>query len=225
LENAATVEVVRTRDRIGIEALEKFATICDRPFLIAFKEIVDLMFASFVMLFFLPIFPIICILIKLDSPGPIFYRQVRIGRNNRTFKMHKFRTMYVDAEKETGPTWSSEDDPRITRVGKWLRRLYVDELPQCIDIFSGDMSLVGPRPERPEFMMEFERLVPGFSKRNSVKPGITGLAQVSRFYRMVGPDIRRKLTYDMFYIRKQSCVLDIKIIFRTIKFWVRSCLR
>ncbi len=225
MDNAAVVEIVRPRRDISVDALESLAGMCERPFFAAFKELVDLMFASFVMVFLLPIFPVICLLIKLDSLGPVFYSQERVGKNSKVFTMYKFRTMLADAERETGPVWSSEDDPRLTRVGKWLRKVYIDELPQCINILRGEMSLVGPRPERPEFMREFEKLVPGFSRRNGVKPGITGLAQVSRFYRMLPTDIRSKLTYDMFYIRKQSCVFDIKIILKTVRFWIHSCLR
>jgi len=224
LDQAAVVEVVKPSENIRVEGLESLSEICERQSFLVFKELIDLMFASLVMVLFLPVFPVVCMLIKLNSPGPIFYSQERVGQNNRIFNMYKFRTMFIDAEKETGPVWSSKDDPRVTRVGRWLRKMYIDELPQCINIFCGDMSLVGPRPERPEFMGEFERLVPGFSRRSAVRPGITGLAQVSRLYKMVWSDIRNKLTYDLFYIKKQCCVLDVKIIFRTIKFWMSSCM-
>lgn len=225
MENVAVVHIGQPRERIRSEMLMSLSGLCDRPAFVIFKEVVDLMFATITMLFFMMIFPLIALVIKLDSQGPVFYTQKRVGRKGREFKIYKFRTMFADAEKTTGPIWSVKGDPRITEVGHWLRKTYLDELPQCINIIRGDMSLVGPRPERPEFMDEFERLIPGFFKRCSVKPGITGLAQVSRTYKMVASDIRRKLTYDLFYIRKQCCVLDLRIILRTINFWVKSCVR
>lgn len=225
MEQTAAVGVIETRKDVGAGMLGSLADICDNQCSSAFKQLIDLVFASLVAIVLLPIFPIICLLIKLDSPGPVLYRQKRVGRNNRIFMMYKFRTMVANAEKDTGPVWSRKGDPRITRVGRWLRKTYIDELPQFINILFGDMSLVGPRPERPELMSEFEELVPGFSRRTAAKPGITGLAQVRRLYKMVVPDIRHKLRYDLFYIKKQCCVLDLKIILKTVNFWIQSCLR
>ncbi len=225
MEQTAAVGVIETRKDVGAGMLESLADICDNQCSSAFKQLIDLVFAGLIAIVLLPIFPIIYLLIKLDSPGPVLYRQKRVGRNKRIFMMYKFRTMVANAEKDTGPVWSRKGDPRITRVGWWLRKTYIDELPQFINILFGDMSLVGPRPERPELMSEFEKLVPGFSRRTSAKPGITGLAQVRRLYKMVVPDIRNKLRYDLFYIKKQCCVFDLKIILKTVNFWIQSCLR
>lgn len=149
------------------------------------------------------------LLIRLEDGGPIFYRQTRLGRGGRRFELLKFRTMVVDAETETGPVWAGPSDPRITRVGGVLRRLRFDELPQLLSVLRGEMSLVGPRPERPELAERFEHDLPGFSRRLRVRPGIVGLAQAAGGYH-ASP--RQKLRYDDLYIRTMSPWLDLKLI-------------
>jgi exopolysaccharide biosynthesis polyprenyl glycosylphosphotransferase len=159
--------------------------------------------------------PIIALAIYLDSPGPIFFRQERIGRGGRVFKILKLRTMVPDAEKLTGPKWASADDPRITRVGRLLRRTRLDEAPQLINVLRGEMSLVGPRPERPYFVEQLSESIPFYRTRHIVKPGVTGWAQVKYHYGDSVEDALVKLQYDLYYIRHQSLVLDVLIILRT----------
>lgn len=156
---------------------------------------------------------IIGILVKLTSKGPIIYKQDRLGKNGKPFKLVKFRSMYVDAEAK-GAQWSQgDDDPRITKFGRFMRKVRVDELPQLFTILIGKMSVVGPRPEREVFYNEFEKYVHGFSERLKVKPGLTGLAQVSGGYDLKPEE---KIVYDIEYIKKRSIWLDIKIIFKTV---------
>lgn len=163
------------------------------------------------------------LLIRLEDGGPVFYRQTRLGRDGRRFRLLKFRTMVVDAETGTGPVWAGPSDPRITRVGGVLRRLRFDELPQLLSVLRGEMSLVGPRPERPELAARFERDLPGFSRRLRVRPGIVGLAQAAGGYH-ASP--RRKLRYDDLYIRAMSPWLDLKLmvwcVWATIQREIRS---
>ncbi|HVB39604.1 MAG TPA: sugar transferase [Terriglobales bacterium] len=157
------------------------------------------------------------IAIKLDSPGPVIYRQQRVGLHGRPFDIFKFRSMRTDAERSTGPVWAQAQDPRITRVGRWLRKLRVDELPQLFNVLQGTMNIVGPRPERPRFVEEFRRDIPYYELRHGVAPGITGWAQVSRDYGASIEDAREKLEYDLFYIKNLSIWLDLFILFQTTK--------
>jgi lipopolysaccharide/colanic/teichoic acid biosynthesis glycosyltransferase len=147
--------------------------------------------------------------IWLSDRGPVFYTQVRAGKNGRPFKIIKFRTMIMNAEQTTGPVWATDDDPRVTRVGRLLRRLRLDELPQVVNILKGEMSLVGPRPERPELVDEFSRDVPHFATRHLVRPGFAGLAQVRGRYSTTP---RNKLRYDHLYIRTLNPLLDVKLM-------------
>lgn len=153
---------------------------------------------------------VIPLTIWLDDRGPIFYRQVRVGKNGKEFKVWKFRTMVADAERATGPVWAREHDPRVTRVGRILRRFRIDELPQVINILGGEMSLVGPRPERPELVDRFSEQLPGFTRRHRVRPGFAGLAQVKGRY---STSPRNKLRYDTLYVKKMGPWLDIKLLF------------
>jgi sugar transferase (PEP-CTERM system associated) len=155
--------------------------------------------------------------IRLSSPGPIFYRQKRVGRDGTAFACYKFRTMRADAEAGTGPTWARDDDPRITRVGRFLRHSRIDEIPQLWNVFRGDMSLVGPRPERPEFVGLLERQIPYYNLRHSIRPGITGWAQVRYKYGNSIGDAQEKLRYDLYYIKNMSAGLDLLIVFDTLK--------
>ncbi|NND70648.1 MAG: sugar transferase [Rhodothermales bacterium] len=164
-----------------------------------------------------PLWAFISILIKMTSPGPIIYKQERVGQYGRTFTMLKFRTMSNDAEAETGPVWAVENDPRHTRVGRWLRRTRVDEIPQFVNVLKGEMSLVGPRPERPFFVEELSQEIPLYNRRHRVKPGITGWAQVKWKYDASLADVRQKVKYDLFYIENMSLRMDFKILFRTLR--------
>ncbi len=173
--------------------------------------------ASFLcLLVLLPIMPLIALMIKLDSPGPVIYRQKRIGRGGRIFDCHKFRTMREDAEA-TGAVWANEDDPRVTRVGRWLRKMRVDEVPQLWNVLRGDMALVGPRPERTEFVEWLSHEIPYYYVRHIIRPGITGWAQVCYHYGASLEDSKEKLKYDLFYIKNMSLGLDLAIILRSIK--------
>ncbi|RKY03932.1 hypothetical protein DRP77_05155 [Candidatus Poribacteria bacterium] len=172
-------------------------------------SILGLMFCSFPFL-------IISIAVKFDTSGPVFYRQDRVGKNGKVFKMLKFRTMVKDAELKTGPIWASDEDPRLTRVGRFLKRSKLDELPQLINVLIGDMSLVGPRPERPEFVLNFVEIIPAYDRRHDVKSGITGLAQLFSGYDKGAESIYRKLRWDVRYIKKMGLKMDMWLIFRTI---------
>ncbi len=165
----------------------------------------------------LPLLPFIVLAVKLDSSGPVVYRQQRVGRRGVVFYCYKFRTMRVDAEADTGATWASDDDPRITRVGKFLRSSRLDEIPQLWCVLKGDMHFVGPRPERPEFVQWLSKEIPYYGVRHVVRPGLTGWAQVQYKYGNTLADAREKLQYDLFYIKNASLGLDLLIMFQTIK--------
>ena len=165
----------------------------------------------------LPILPFVILAIKLDSKGPVLYRQKRVGRRGQNFYCYKFRTMRQDAEADTGPTWAGDDDPRITRIGKFLRSSRIDEIPQLWCVFKGDMAFVGPRPERPEFVEWLTQEIPYYGMRHAVRPGITGWAQVRYKYGNTVEDAKQKLQYDLFYIKNASLGLDLLIMFQTIK--------
>jgi len=165
----------------------------------------------------LPLLPFILLAVKLDSPGPALYRQKRVGKRNTQFYCYKFRTMRQDAEADTGATWAADDDPRITRVGKFLRAARLDEIPQLWCVLKGDMHFVGPRPERPEFVEWLSKEIPYYGVRHVVRPGITGWAQVQYKYGNTLEDAREKLQYDLFYIKNASLGLDLLILFQTIK--------
>lgn len=180
------------------------------------KRLVDMVAAACGLALLLPFFPLVALLIKLDSPGPVFFRQTRIGQGDREFTLLKFRTMRQDAEVATGAVWAQQDDPRITRLGYFLRKTRIDEIPQLINVLQGDMSLVGPRPERPEFVSKLKEVIPYYSERHYVKPGVTGWAQVCYPYGASVEDAIEKLRYDLYYVKNLSVLLDIRIILRTI---------
>ena len=165
----------------------------------------------------LPVMAIVAIAVKFSSPGPVMYRQTRVGLHGKPFTLLKFRSMYTDAESETGAVWASKNDPRVTGVGRWVRKLRLDEIPQFINVLRGDMSLVGPRPERPEFVKEFSERIPFYPQRLCVKPGITGWAQINHKYGDTVEDTVVKLEYDLYYIKNLSPSLDFYIIFNTMK--------
>ena len=165
----------------------------------------------------LPIMALVAIAVKLSSSGPALYRQRRVGKNDVPFMLYKFRSMYANAEAQSGAVWAKKDDPRITPVGRWLRRLRLDELPQLFNVLKGDMSVVGPRPERPEFVAELERRIPYYRQRHCIKPGITGWAQINHKYGDTIEDTIIKLEYDLYYIKNLAWSLDGYIIFHTAK--------
>ncbi len=208
------------------------------------KRSLDIVGAFVGLLLTLPLWLVVPLLIKLDSRGPVFYTQVRVGRDRREgerrycqrtgaddrrrrdrrredwrgepFKVIKFRTMVNDAEGKSGPVWATKNDPRVTRLGRFLRKTRIDEIPQFINVLKGDMSLVGPRPERPKFVSELKEEIPEYTRRLSVKPGLTGLAQVETGYDSSLASVRRKLELDLAYIDNQSLWFDIKIMARTV---------
>jgi len=181
------------------------------------KRITGLILAGFGLLLTSPLILIIMVAIKLDSKGPVIYRQERCGESGRTFKLCKFRSMIENAEEACGPTWAQDNDCRVTRVGRILRKYRLDEIPQMWNVLKGDMSFIGPRPERPEFVKKLEKIVPYYSERHTVKPGITGWAQVSYGYGASVDDALEKLKYDLFYIKNMTILMDIMIILRTVK--------
>jgi exopolysaccharide biosynthesis polyprenyl glycosylphosphotransferase len=179
------------------------------------KRLMDIVLASLGLLFVLPFFPLIALAIYLDSPGPIFYTQERVGKNGRRFKVYKFRTMVPDAENGRA-VWAQENDPRVTRVGRVLRKTHVDEFPQFLNILKGEMSAVGPRPERPEFVEELEKEIPFYRLRHAVKPGMAGWGLVKQGYGACKEDALLKLQYDLYYIKHQSLWLDLVILLKTV---------
>ena len=169
----------------------------------------------------LPLWPLIALCIKLDDGGPVFYSQNRVGQNGRVFRLYKFRTMIVNAENGES-VWASRNDPRCTRLGRWLRRSRLDELPQLYNILVGDMAVVGPRPERPAIVLELTKTLPYYDLRHVVKPGLTGWAQISYRYGASLEDSRRKLQYDLYYLKHMSLELDVVILFRTVGTFLRG---
>ena len=184
---------------------------------IAFAQRVRDVAGSLLLLAFtLPLLLLMACLIKFDSPGPVLYRQDRVGLRGRVFTLLKFRTMQIDAEAD-GPRWATERDPRVTRFGAFIRASRIDELPQLINVLRGEMSLVGPRPERPYFVRELVRIIPQYDERTLVLPGLTGWAQVNHRYGASVEDAQPKLGYDLYYICNQSLLLDLKILAATVR--------
>jgi sugar transferase (PEP-CTERM system associated) len=181
------------------------------------RRIVSTLFALALSILTLPLIPIIMLLIRLTSPGPMLYRQKRVGLRGEIFNCYKFRTMRCDAEADSGPTWASDDDPRVTQAGKFLRRTRLDEIPQLWNVLRGDMAFVGPRPERPEFVAKLQRQIPYYSLRHMTRPGITGWAQINYGYGSSVEESKEKLRYDLYYIRNISVMLDLLIAFYTVR--------
>ena len=180
------------------------------------KRVFDLMCAAGLFILALPVMAVTAVLIKLESRGPLLYRQERVGQNGRTFFVNKFRSMRTDAEKDGKPVWATANDNRVTRVGAVIRKLRIDELPQLFNVLKGEMSLVGPRPERPFFVDQLTAQIPYFAARHSVKPGVTGWAQVRYQYGSTIEDSQEKLQYDLYYVKNHSLFLDIIILFETV---------
>ena len=177
------------------------------------KRFLDVLLSGCAIVVLSPVYLLIGLAIKLDDPGPVFFRQKRVGIHKTHFQILKFRTMRLNAE-ENGPQWAQERDPRCTRVGLFLRRSRLDELPQLFNILDGSMSLVGPRPERQYFYQKFEEYIPGFSRRLAVTPGLTGYAQVNGGYSLPPEE---KIVYDMYYIRNQSLRMDLHCLVKTVR--------
>ena len=180
------------------------------------KVFSDFIFAFILLIIGLPLWFFIACVIKLDSKGPVFFKQVRLGKNNEKFTLIKFRTMIENAEIETGPVWTDKKDTRITFVGKGLRRFYLDEVPQLFNVLKGEMSIVGPRPERPYFSEQLVKKYPSYLDRLLVKPGLTGWAQINQSYDMSIKDVGQKLKYDFYYIENLSFIFDLQIMIKTI---------
>ena len=180
------------------------------------KRIFDVLVSLLILIITSPILILTAVAIKLDSKGNVFFRQERCGIDGTLFKMIKFRSMRQDAEKTSGPVWSTKNDQRITRIGKFIRKVRIDEVPQMINVLKGEMSLVGPRPERPYFVEKLSNEIPYYKRRLKVRPGITGWAQVKHKYDETIEDVKIKLRYDLFYIENMSLRMDFKILFRTI---------
>lgn len=180
------------------------------------KRLLDIFFSIMILVITLPLTILTSIAIKLDSSGPLLFKQERSGMNGEPFKILKFRSMVKDAEKLSGPVWSTKNDPRVTRIGKILRRVRLDEIPQMFNVLKGEMSMVGPRPERPFFVEKLAKEIPYYKRRLKVRPGITGWAQVKHKYDETIEDVKVKLRYDLFYIENMSLRMDFKIILRTI---------
>ncbi len=187
------------------------------PAFLLVRRLASVLVSAVFSLVIMPLVPLIAVVIKLTSHGPVLYRQKRVGRSGQLFVCYKFRTMGSDAESTTGPTWAGDDDPRITRVGRWLRRARLDEIPQFWNVLRGDMAFVGPRPERPELAEWLSREIPYYHVRHIIPPGITGWAQVRYRYGASLEESSEKLQYDLYYIKHLSLSLDLFIIFETVK--------
>jgi len=195
----------------GIGALAYYAR---RYFLIS-KEVMDIIIGAVALVLSLPVMALCVVIIKLSSRGPVLFSQVRLGQHGRPFKICKFRTMYLDAEEDTGAVWAKGNDPRIIAACRWMRISHMDELPQLFQVVSGVMSLVGPRPERPEILAELEKHYPNVRHRLDVKPGLTGLAQVRNGYDSSVEGFRHKLDSDLEYINRMCWAVDLKILAMT----------
>lgn len=183
----------------------------------AVKRTVDLLAAVALLVFGTPLWLLVGLAIKLEDGGPVLFRQTRVGRGGLRFTLYKLRSMRSDAEARSGPQWAALDDARVTRIGRWIRAWRIDEIPQAWNVLVGDMSFVGPRPERPEFVGVLHTAIPGYDDRHRVRPGMTGWAQVNQPYSGTVEDARRKLAYDLHYLQHWSLFLDLLILARTAK--------
>jgi lipopolysaccharide/colanic/teichoic acid biosynthesis glycosyltransferase len=192
------------------------ATQLARRYFEAAKEVVDILLGLFALLLTLPLWAVCAVVIKVSSRGPVFLVQKRVGKGGKVFSMFKFRTMYANAEAAGGAVWARRGDPRVVAACRWMRRSHMDELPQILNVIKGDMSLVGPRPERPEILAELEKVHPDVRKRLAVRPGITGLAQIRNGYDTSVDQFRQKLQADLEYIEKRKWLMELAIIARTL---------
>jgi exopolysaccharide biosynthesis polyprenyl glycosylphosphotransferase len=204
----------RTNQLYGFPLIEISPEIM-QPWEQSMKRLTDIFISILVLTFSAPLWIVIAVAIKLDTPGPIVYSQDRVGKDGKKFRMHKFRSMRADAEKDSGPVWAPENDSRVTKVGRFLRNTRLDEIPQFVNVLDGDMSLVGPRPERPFFVEKLSKEIPLYNRRLKVRPGITGWAQIKQGYDRSIEDVKSKVRYDLFYIENMSFRMDIKILLFT----------
>jgi len=207
--------------RLSVDSLRPSALIFSTGFKqsmasYATKRCIDILASAGGLLGLFPLFLLVALLIKVDSRGPVIYRQLRVGLRGRLFLIWKFRSMKQDAEK-SGPQWAQTDDPRITRIGRLLRRSRIDELPQLINVLKGEMSLVGPRPERPTFVQDLRKIIPYYDLRHTVRPGITGWAQIKFRYGASVEDAHMKFQYDLYYVKRLSITLDVRILAQTVR--------
>lgn len=181
-----------------------------------FKRGFDIVASILGLVLSLPLSLLAIVLIKLESEGPVFFRQTRVGKGGYLFEILKFRTMINDAELQTGPVWAKENDPRVTSFGRFLRKSRIDEIPQLINVLRGEMSIIGPRPERPEFVSMLSEEISDYQKRLKVKPGITGLAQIKQSYDSTIKDVRKKVKFDILYIKRMCFLTDLRILLGTV---------
>ncbi|MEX6633607.1 sugar transferase [Hyphococcus lacteus] len=207
---------VRPDEMAQSEELIKAAARMNTPISAGTKRVLDICFSLGLLIFLAPILLLTAIIIKIDSPGTILYRQKRVGFGGRVFEVYKFRSMISNAEAN-GPQYAALKDNRVTRVGRFIRKFRIDEIPQAINVLRGEMSFVGPRPERPEFVLELEQEIPLYHCRHLIKPGITGWAQVKYEYSASVEGARNKLRYDLYYMRHFSPIMDLMIVFMTIR--------
>ena len=190
----------------------------DQSFIRTFmKRGFDLVCSTIILIMAFPLMLLAALAVKLEDRGPMFYSQERVGKDGKTFFVHKFRSMRVDAEKGGKPQWAAQNDPRVTRVGNFMRKTRIDELPQILNVFKGEMSFVGPRPERPYFVEQLIEVVPYYNVRHSIKPGVTGWAQVRYGYGSSAEDALQKLQYDLYYVKNNSLFLDVLVLIDTLK--------
>ena len=211
-ENAWSVGMPLAKESKAHTAINRLS----RQIFHATKEAMDPLLAGVAFVLALPVLAIAAMIIKFSSRGPLIYTQVRVGKDGTQFKMYKLRTMFINAESCTGPVWATKDDPRVIPSCRWMRRSHVDELPQLFNVMRGEMSLVGPRPERPEITEQLELIFHDYRHRLTVKPGITGLAQVRHGYCAGIGSIRAKLTSDLEYIERANWLMELGILARTI---------
>jgi sugar transferase (PEP-CTERM system associated) len=221
IEDASTL-LEKISGKIEIESLHPSALIYSEGFRLGalflfVRRGVSFAVAAILLLLSLPVIPIIALLIKITSPGPILFRQQRVGRRGELFTVYKFRTMRQDAEANSGAVWAEKNDPRVTRIGGFLRKTRLDEIPQLWNVLIGDMGFVGPRPERPEFVAWLSEKIPYYNLRHIIRPGLTGWAQVRYQYGASVEETQEKLQYDLYYIKHMSLSLDLLIMFETIK--------
>ncbi|HVC62145.1 MAG TPA: exopolysaccharide biosynthesis polyprenyl glycosylphosphotransferase [Acetobacteraceae bacterium] len=208
--------------RIDLETVDAHWLLCAEGFAQgrvtnALKRTLDVAVSLSLLVLTLPVMLVTALAIKLDSPGPVLYRQQRLGLHDKPFTLCKFRSMRVDAEAGGDPRWAQQQDPRVTRVGRLIRAMRIDELPQLINVLAGEMSMIGPRPERPHFVEQLTRVIPLYRQRAYVKPGITGWAQVNYPYGASVEDAREKLAYDLYYVKNRSLLLDLLILMATVR--------
>ena len=219
MSEAENLPLVRSTEIIvPVHAEKQFTSLNYKLiYLTGIKRFMDLVLSVLFFVTGLPFYIIFGLLIKLDSKGPVLFKQIRTGLQNSSFLLYKFRSMGFHAEADTGPIWTVQNDPRITKVGRFLRRFRFDEFPQLLNVLKGEMSLVGPRPERPFFVEKLKQEYPFYMRRLKVRPGITGWAQIKHPYDGHLEDVREKLRYDFYYIENVSLWLDLKIIIRTVR--------